>query len=225
MAAEAFPSVTFVTGEDQDPADTYAGDPVFDLHAGGKIDVVSSVPLRDTDDLSKAYTPGVARVCTAIAENPSLVRRYTWKANTVAVVTDGTAVLGLGDIGPAASLPVMEGKALLFKEFGGVDAFPICLDVSSAPDPAAAIIAAVEAIAPTFGGINLEDIAAPHAFAVEETLKARRDAEVLCHAKRYERSPDRTDYPAGHDDRQLHTQVGAVPLQVPKLRKATCESR
>ncbi len=175
MAAEAFPSVTFVTGEDQDPADTYAGDPVFDLHAGGKIDVVSSVPLRDTADLSKAYTPGVARVCTAIAENPSLVRRYTWKANTVAVVTDGTAVLGLGDIGPAASLPVMEGKALLFKEFGGVDAIPVALDCTDVNE----IVETVVRLAPTFGGINLEDISAPRCFEIERRLKERLDIPVF----------------------------------------------
>jgi malate dehydrogenase (oxaloacetate-decarboxylating) len=172
MAAEAFPSVT---SEEQDPADIYAGDPVFDLHAGGKIDVVSSVPLRDTDDLSKAYTPGVARVCTAIAEHPSLVRRYTWKANTVAVVTDGTAVLGLGDIGPAASLPVMEGKALLFKEFGGVDAIPVALDCTDTDE----IVETVVRLAPTFGGINLEDISAPRCFEIERRLKERLDIPVF----------------------------------------------
>ncbi len=175
MAAEAFPSVTSVTGEDQDPADTYAGDPVFDLHAGGKIDVVSSVPLRNTADLSKAYTPGVARVCTAIAEHPSLVRRYTWKANTVAVVTDGTAVLGLGDIGPAASLPVMEGKALLFKEFGGVDAIPVALDCTDTDE----IVETVVRLAPTFGGINLEDISAPRCFEIERRLRERLDIPVF----------------------------------------------
>jgi malate dehydrogenase (oxaloacetate-decarboxylating) len=171
MAVEAFPSAT--TGED--PADIYAGDPVFDLHAGGKINVVSSVPLRDTDDLSKAYTPGVARVCTAIAEHPSLVRRYTWKAHTVAVVTDGTAVLGLGDIGPEASLPVMEGKALLFKEFGGVDAIPVALDCTDVDE----IIETVVRLAPTFGGINLEDISAPRCFEIERRLKERLDIPVF----------------------------------------------
>src|SRR5690242_20876693 len=102
--------------------------PVFALHRGGKIEVVSKVPLRNRDDLSLAYTPGVAEVCLAIAADPSLVHDYTWKSSTVAIVTDGTAVLGLGDIGPAAALPVMEGKALLFKQFGGVDAVPLCLD-------------------------------------------------------------------------------------------------
>ena len=172
MAADAFPSVT---SEEQDPADIYAGDPVFDLHVGGKIDVVSSVPLRGTDDLSKAYTPGVARVCTAIAEHPSLVRRYTWKANTVAVVTDGTAVLGLGDIGPAASLPVMEGKALLFKEFGGVDAIPVALDCTDTDE----IVETVVRLAPTFGGINLEDISAPRCFEIERRLKERLDIPVF----------------------------------------------
>src|SRR3954468_21429574 len=123
MVAQPFRSTSVVPEIDQ-----YAGDAVFELHRGGTIEVTSSVHVRDAADLSKAYTPGVARVCTAIAENPALVRRYTWKSNVVAVVTDGTAVLGLGDIGPAASLPVMEGKALLFKEFGGVDSVPIALD-------------------------------------------------------------------------------------------------
>ena len=105
-------------------------EPVFALHRGGKIEVRSTVPLENREDLSLAYTPGVARVCTAIAEEPSLAYDYTWKSHTVAVVTDGTAVLGLGDIGPEAALPVMEGKALLFKHFGGIDAVPICLDVT-----------------------------------------------------------------------------------------------
>ncbi|MGV3564132.1 MAG: NAD-dependent malic enzyme, partial [Nocardioides sp.] len=133
-------------------------DRVFLLHIGGKIEVSSKVPLRNRDDLSMAYTPGVGRVSLALAEHPEDVRRLTVKGNSVAVVTDGSAVLGLGNIGPKAALPVLEGEGLLFKESGGVDAFPICLDVSSADE----IIAAVEAIAPTFGGINLEDIAAPN---------------------------------------------------------------
>ena len=106
-------------------------DPAFALHRGGKMETVSTVPLRDREDLSLAYTPGVARVCTAIAEHPELVYDLTWKSNVVAVVTDGSAVLGLGDIGPAAALPVMEGKAVLFKQFGGVDAVPICLDATT----------------------------------------------------------------------------------------------
>jgi malate dehydrogenase (oxaloacetate-decarboxylating) len=168
MVAEALPS-------ESNENDPYAGDPVFDLHVGGKIHVVSSVPLRDTDDLSKAYTPGVARVCTAIADQPDLVRRYTWKSNTVAVVTDGTAVLGLGDIGPQASLPVMEGKALLFKEFAGVDAIPIALDCTDVDE----IVETVVRLAPTFGGINLEDISAPRCFEIERRLKERLDIPVF----------------------------------------------
>ncbi len=168
MVAEALPS-------ESNENDPYAGDPVFDLHVGGKIHVVSSVPLRDTDDLSNAYTPGVARVCTAIADQPDLVRRYTWKANTVAVVTDGTAVLGLGDIGPEASLPVMEGKALLFKEFAGVDAIPIALDCTDVDE----IVETVVRLAPTFGGINLEDISAPRCFEIERRLKERLDIPVF----------------------------------------------
>ena len=167
MVAEAMPSVL--------SEDAFAGDPVFDLHEGGKLDVSSSVPLRDTGDLSMAYTPGVARVCTAIAEQPSLVRRYTWKANTVAVVTDGTAVLGLGDIGPAASLPVMEGKALLFKQFGGVDAVPVALDCTGTDE----IVETVVRLAPTFGGINLEDISAPRCFEIEQRLTDLLDIPVF----------------------------------------------
>jgi malate dehydrogenase (oxaloacetate-decarboxylating) len=150
-------------------------DRTFQLHDGGKIEVRSKSPLVSRDDLSMAYTPGVARVCLAIAEDPAEVHRYTIKRNTVAVVTDGTAVLGLGNIGPAAALPVMEGKAMLFKEFAGVDAFPICLDVASTDD----LVATVERIAPVFGGVNLEDIAAPECFEVEERLKASLDIPVF----------------------------------------------
>jgi malate dehydrogenase (oxaloacetate-decarboxylating) len=135
----------------------------------------SNTPVKTRDDLSMAYTPGVARVCQAIAEDPERAWNLTIKRNTVAVVTDGSAVLGLGDIGPEAAMPVMEGKALLFKEFGGVDAWPICLDTKD-PD---AIVAAVEAIAPGFGGINLEDIAAPRCFEVEERLRASLDIPVF----------------------------------------------
>jgi malate dehydrogenase (oxaloacetate-decarboxylating) len=156
-------------------SDPYAGDAVFELHRGGKIEVTSSVHVRDAADLSKAYTPGVARVCTAIAEDPTLVRRYTWKSNVVAVVTDGTAVLGLGDIGPAASLPVMEGKALLFKEFGGVDSVPIALDCTDVDE----FVETVVRLAPTFGGINLEDISAPRCFEIERRLKERLDIPVF----------------------------------------------
>ncbi len=132
-------------------------DRTFLMHVGGKIEQHNKHPLRTRDDLSMAYTPGVARVCNAIAEDRSKAFQYTIKRNTVAVVSDGSAVLGLGDIGPEAAMPVMEGKAMLFKEFGGVDAFPLCLDTQD-PD---AIVAAVKAVAPTFGGINLEDISAP----------------------------------------------------------------
>jgi malate dehydrogenase (oxaloacetate-decarboxylating) len=150
-------------------------DRTFLLHLGGKIEVVSKIPLKTRDDLSMAYTPGVARVCTAIAEDPAKVWNLTVKQNSVAVVTDGTAVLGLGDIGPAAALPVMEGKALLFKEFGGVDAWPICLDTTDVDE----IVAAVAAIAPGSGGINLEDIAAPRCFEIEQQLRERLDIPVF----------------------------------------------
>src|SRR5690606_34938872 len=139
---------------------------VFELHRGGKMAVQSTVPLSSREDLSLAYTPGVAEVCAAIAASPELVREYTWAGHTVAVVTDGSAVLGLGDIGPRAALPVMEGKAVLFKQFAGVDAVPICLDTQDTEE----IIRIVTAIAPTFGGINLEDIAAPRCFEIERRL-------------------------------------------------------
>ncbi|MFV2021259.1 NAD(P)-dependent malic enzyme [Micromonospora sp. LOL_023] len=141
-------------------------DPVFDLHRGGKMAITPTVALADRDDLSLAYTPGVARVCEAIAADPSLVDEYTWVSHTVAVVTDGTAVLGLGDIGPRAAMPVMEGKAVLFKQFGDVDAVPICLDTRDVD----AIVATVTALAPSFGGINLEDISAPRCFEIERRL-------------------------------------------------------
>ncbi|HEX8804366.1 MAG TPA: NAD-dependent malic enzyme [Acidimicrobiales bacterium] len=150
-------------------------DRTFLMHDGGKIEVLARMPVADRDDLSMAYTPGVARVCNAIAAEPNRVHDLTIKKNTVAIVTDGTAVLGLGDIGPEAALPVMEGKALLFKHFAGVDGFPICLDVGSADE----IVDAVCRIAPTFGGINLEDIAAPECFDVEERLKELLDIPVF----------------------------------------------
>jgi malate dehydrogenase (oxaloacetate-decarboxylating) len=155
-------------------------DRTFLLHVGGKIEVRSKIPLRDRADLSMAYTPGVARVCNAIAAEPEQVHALTIKRNTVAIVTDGTAVLGLGDIGPEAALPVMEGKALLFKEFAGVDAFPICLRVDR-EDPSGAdqLVEAVERLEPVFGGVNLEDIAAPRCFDVEERLKARLGIPVF----------------------------------------------
>jgi malate dehydrogenase (oxaloacetate-decarboxylating) len=141
-------------------------DPVFILHRGGKLVVNSTVPLSTRDDLSLAYTPGVARVCEAIAANEGLVREYTWVRHTVAVVTDGSAVLGLGNIGPRAALPVMEGKGALFKQFANIDAVPICLDTQDTEE----IIATVRAISPSFGGINLEDIAAPRCFEIERRL-------------------------------------------------------
>ena len=150
-------------------------DRTFLVHLGGKIEVRSKLPVRTRDDLSMAYTPGVARVCRAIADDPERAFNLTIKRNTVAVVSDGTAVLGLGDIGPRAAMPVMEGKAMLFKEFAEVDAFPICLDTKD-PDE---IVAAVKNIAPAFGGINLEDIAAPRCFEVEERLKQELDIPVF----------------------------------------------
>ncbi len=142
-------------------------DCTFRCHEGGKISVTNKRALDSVDALSMAYTPGVARVCMAINDNPRQAFNYTIKSNTVAIVSDGTAVLGLGDIGPEAAMPVMEGKAMLFREFGGVEAFPICLDTKD-PDE---IIAIVKALAPTFGGINLEDISAPRCFVIEEKLK------------------------------------------------------
>jgi malate dehydrogenase (oxaloacetate-decarboxylating) len=150
-------------------------DRTFLLHLGGKIHMNANAPVKTRDDLSMAYTPGVARVCEAIAADPESVWNLTIKRNTVAVVSDGSAVLGLGDIGPEAAMPVMEGKALLFKEFGGIDAWPLCLSTKD-PD---AIVAAVEAIAPGFGGINLEDISAPRCFEVEERLRASLDIPVF----------------------------------------------
>ncbi len=150
-------------------------DRTFLLHKGGKIEVTPHVPIKTRDDLSMAYTPGVARVCTAIHQDPSIVWNLTIKGHSVAIVTDGTAVLGLGDIGPHAAMPVMEGKAMLFKEFAGVDAFPLCLDTTD-PDE---IVAIVRALAPTFGGINLEDIAAPRCFEIERRLRELLDIPVF----------------------------------------------
>ena len=158
----------------QEP-DGYAGDPVFELHRGGKMEIASTVALDGRDALSMAYTPGVARVCEAIAAEPRLVDDYTWVSHTVAVVTDGTAVLGLGDIGPKAAMPVMEGKAVLFKQFGGVDAVPICLDTTDTDE----IVETVARLAPSFGGINLEDISAPRCFEIEQRLKERLDIPVF----------------------------------------------
>jgi malate dehydrogenase (oxaloacetate-decarboxylating) len=145
------------------------------MHVSGKIEMRNKHPLKTRDDLSMAYTPGVARVCMAINADRDKAFQYTIKRNTVAVVSDGSAVLGLGDIGPEAAMPVMEGKAMLFKEFAGVDAFPICLGTKD-PD---AIVATVEAIAPGFGGINLEDISAPRCFEIEDRLRASLDIPVF----------------------------------------------
>ena len=150
-------------------------DRTFLMHVGGKIEQRNKHRLSSRDDLSMAYTPGVARVCRAIAEDPEKAFQYTIKRNTVAVVSDGTAVLGLGDIGPAAAMPVMEGKAMLFKEFAGVDAFPICLDTKD-PDE---IVETVVRLAPGFGGINLEDISAPRCFEIEDRLRERLDIPVF----------------------------------------------
>ncbi|WP_269853248.1 NAD(P)-dependent malic enzyme [Streptomyces sp. RPT161] len=169
-------------------------DPAFALHRGGKMEISATVPVRDRDDLSLAYTPGVAKVCTAIAEQPELVHDYTWKSQVVAVVTDGTAVLGLGDIGPEASLPVMEGKAILFKQFGGVDAVPIALDTTDTDE----IVDTVVRLAPSFGGINLEDISAPRCFEIERRLQ------------------ERLDIPVFHDD-----QHGTAVVTLAALRNAT----
>jgi malate dehydrogenase (oxaloacetate-decarboxylating) len=168
---------------------SHHSDRTFLLHLGGKIEVVSRVPIRTRDDLSMVYTPGVARVCMAIHERPESAYTLTIKKNTVAVVTDGTAVLGLGDIGPAAAMPVMEGKCALFKEFAGVDAFPLALDTKDTQ----AIIDTVRYIAPTFGGINLEDIAAPRCFEIEDAL---RDLEI----------------PVFHDDQHGTAIVALAPL-------------
>ena len=150
-------------------------DRTFLMHLGGKVEVKPKMPVRTRDALSMAYTPGVARVCRAIVEEPERAFNLTIKRNTVAVVSDGTAVLGLGDIGPQAAMPVMEGKAMLFKEFAGVDAFPICLDTKNTDE----IVETVERLAPAFGGINLEDISAPRCFEIEERLKKGLDIPVF----------------------------------------------
>ena len=150
-------------------------DRTFLLHLGGKIEIASKVPLKTRDDLSRAYTPGVARISQAIVDDPTNVRRLTMKRNTVAVVTDGSAVLGLGNIGPAAALPVMEGKAALFKRFADVDAWPVCLDTQEVDE----IVRTVQLIAPVYGGINLEDISAPRCFEVEARLRQLLDIPVF----------------------------------------------
>lgn len=150
-------------------------DRTFSLHRSGKISVESKIPLKNQSDLAMAYTPGVGRICTAIANDPQQVYNLTIKQNTVAIVTDGSAVLGLGNLGPAAALPVMEGKAMLFKEFAGIDAFPICLNTQDTDE----IIRTVQNIAPVFGGINLEDIASPRCFEIEATLRNTLDIPIF----------------------------------------------
>jgi len=150
-------------------------DRTLQMHIGGKIELQNKNPLKTRDDLSMAYTPGVARVCEVIHQDPDKAFQYTIKRNTVAVVSDGTAVLGLGDIGPRAAMPVMEGKAMLFKEFAGIDAFPICLDTRDVDE----IVGTVHAIAPGFGGVNLEDISAPRCFEIEDRLRASLDIPVF----------------------------------------------
>ncbi len=150
-------------------------DPAFPLHHGGKIEVRPTVRIRDAEGLSLAYTPGVARVSQAIASDPALAYELTWKSNTVLVATDGTAVLGLGNIGPMAALPVMEGKALLFKEFANVDAVPICLDTADVDE----VVETIRRIAPAYGGINLEDISAPRCFEIEERLQEELEIPVF----------------------------------------------
>jgi malate dehydrogenase (oxaloacetate-decarboxylating) len=191
-------------------------DRTFLMHLGGKVEVTPRHPLKTRDDLSMAYTPGVGRVSKAIQEDPEKIWSLTVKRNMVAVVSDGTAVLGLGDIGPGAALPVMEGKAVLFKEFAGVDAFPICLDTTD-PDE---IVEVVAAIAPVFGGINLEDISAPRCFVIEERLKERLDIPVFHDDKRIE------------DVRIVMTGVGAAGIAVARVLLAAgardvvgCDSR
>lgn len=150
-------------------------DRTFNLHRGGKISVISKISLKRQSDLAMAYTPGVARICTAIANDPEQVYNLTIKQNTVAIVTDGSAILGLGNLGPMAALPVMEGKAMLFKEFAGIDAFPICLDTQDTEE----IIRTVQNIAPVFGGVNLEDISSPRCFEIEARLRATLDIPIF----------------------------------------------
>jgi malate dehydrogenase (oxaloacetate-decarboxylating) len=175
LPAPDLPASDLPAADLPEPESPRAHDPAFELHAGGKMEIASTVALTGREELSLAYTPGVARVCEAIAQDPALVDDYTWISNTVAVVTDGTAVLGLGDIGPSAAMPVMEGKAILFKQFGGVDAVPICLDTTDTDE----IVETVARLAPSFGGINLEDISAPRCFEIEQRLKDRLDIPVF----------------------------------------------
>jgi malate dehydrogenase (oxaloacetate-decarboxylating) len=164
-----------IHGPEQRPADRNALDPAFAVHEGGKLEVRPTRPIESIADLALTYTPGVARVSSAIAAEPELARRYTWAPRVVAVVSDGSAVLGLGDIGPTASLPVMEGKACLFSEFAGLSAVPVVLQTNDVDE----IVEAVTAIAPSFGGINLEDISAPRCFEIEDRLRERLDIPVM----------------------------------------------
>src|SRR3954469_20167602 len=172
---EQWGAITASLDELEDVSVVDTTDRTFLMHLGGKIEQHNKHALKTRDDLSMAYTPGVARVCMAIHDDPEKAFQYTIKRNTVAVVSDGTAVLGLGDIGPAAAMPVMEGKAMLFKEFAGVDAFPLCLDTKDAD----AIVETVTRLAPGFGGVNLEDISAPRCFEIEERLKEQLDIPVF----------------------------------------------
>src|SRR3712207_3851788 len=174
------------TAVQPDPADRFADDPAFAVHVDGKLKVSSTRPITSIDDLALTYTPGVGRVSSAIAAEPDRARRFTWAPRVVAVVSDGSAVLGLGDIGPVASLPVMEGKVCLFTEFSGLNAVPIVL----ATHDVDAIVETVAAIAPSFGGINLEDISAPRCFEIEQRLRRRLDIPVM------------------HDDRSEERRVG-----------------
>jgi malate dehydrogenase (oxaloacetate-decarboxylating) len=173
--AEHAEQITAAISRNSDLTVRKVSDRTFLLHLGGKIEIASKVPLKTRDDLSRAYTPGVARICQAIVADPSDARRLTIKRNTVAVVTDGSAVLGLGNIGPAAALPVMEGKAALFKRFADVDAWPVCLDTQDVDE----IVRTVQLIAPVYGGINLEDISAPRCFEVEARLRELLDIPVF----------------------------------------------
>lgn len=161
--------------DDVEVADAYADDPAFELHRGGKLEIASRVPIDGPGDLSLAYTPGVGRVSQAIADEPDRVWSLTGRSNAVAVLSNGTAVLGLGDIGPEAAMPVMEGKAVLFKQFGGVDAYPVCVNARTIDE----MVAIGKAIAPTFGGINLEDVKAPECFEIERRLQAELDIPVF----------------------------------------------
>jgi malate dehydrogenase (oxaloacetate-decarboxylating) len=173
--AEHAEAITAALSADKNLNVRKVSDRTFLLHLGGKIEIASKVPLKTRDDLSRAYTPGVARISQAIAKDPSDLRRLTIKRNTVAVVTDGSAVLGLGNIGPGAALPVMEGKAALFKRFADVDAWPVCLDTQDVEE----IIRTVQIIAPVYGGINLEDISAPRCFEIEARLRDLLDIPVF----------------------------------------------